>query len=274
MPKRVQIALAVALIILAGVSAWQRLRDREPVYQGKPLSIWLKANQSVPARAHAPNFVAESDAQSQKADEAVRQAGTNALPTLLRMLRAKDSALKVKLMALAERQHFIKIKYTPAKERNHEAIRAFRVLGAKAKSAVPALIEIANRNISRESQSSAVAALAYIGPSAKEAAPDFLRWATNADRDVRFCAIAALGKTGNEPDPAVPVLVNTLHDPQPLFRFGALLVLRDFGPNAKLAVPALLEFLNRHDDYMNNRELAADVLKAIDPEAAAKAGVK
>jgi hypothetical protein len=43
MHKRVQIALAVLLAILAGVSVWQGLREREPLYQGKRLSSWLDA---------------------------------------------------------------------------------------------------------------------------------------------------------------------------------------------------------------------------------------
>jgi hypothetical protein len=36
-----------------------------------------------------------------RVDEAVRQVGTNALPTLLRTLRVKDSTLKVELRDLA-----------------------------------------------------------------------------------------------------------------------------------------------------------------------------
>jgi hypothetical protein len=43
MRKRVHIALVVVLVILAGMSAWQGLRQREPVYQGKRLSVWLEA---------------------------------------------------------------------------------------------------------------------------------------------------------------------------------------------------------------------------------------
>jgi C-terminal processing protease CtpA/Prc len=43
MRKRVYIALAVLLVILAGVVAWQGLHERKPVYQGKRLSVWLKS---------------------------------------------------------------------------------------------------------------------------------------------------------------------------------------------------------------------------------------
>ena len=42
MRKQVYIALAVLLVILAGVIAWQGLRLREPVYEDKPLSLWLE----------------------------------------------------------------------------------------------------------------------------------------------------------------------------------------------------------------------------------------
>jgi HEAT repeat protein len=48
--------------------------------------------------------------------------------------------------------------------------------------------------------------------------------------------------------------------------------LREFGPDARIAVPALVELLNADDDYM--RTYATNALKAIDPVAAAKAGVK
>jgi hypothetical protein len=58
----------------------------------------------------------------------------------------------------------------------------FALLGAKAKSAVPALIEITDRNISLESRSHAVLSLGSIRPAAREAVPALLRWGTNANR--------------------------------------------------------------------------------------------
>jgi hypothetical protein len=53
----------------------------------------------------------------------------------------------------------------------------------------------------------------------------------------------------------------------------AVRALLEFGPNAKLAVPALVEFLNA-DDHSTDRLLVTNALKAIDPEAATRAGVK
>ena len=105
------IALAVLFVALVGVIVWQVAQPAdEPIYKGKPLSGWLKA--------YVNNAKSSDDPQLLKVNEAVRQAGTNAIPTLLRLLRAKDSALKLKLMDLAEIQHIIKIRFTPAEELN------------------------------------------------------------------------------------------------------------------------------------------------------------
>ena len=51
----------------------------------------------------------------------LQQIGTNAIPTLLRMLRARDSSFKLKLISLAQKQHFIKFDFVPAGQRNRLA---------------------------------------------------------------------------------------------------------------------------------------------------------
>ncbi len=72
MRKRVQIALAVLLVAIVGVAAWEVLGDREPVYQGKSLSVWLERYIT-----HG-SYIGVQPAQ--EADEAIRQTGTNATP--------------------------------------------------------------------------------------------------------------------------------------------------------------------------------------------------
>ena len=59
----------------------------------------------------------------------------------------------------------------------------------------------------------------------------------------------------------------------PQVRTGAFMALQDFGPNAKSALPVLVEFFINAQDS-SERSYAANALKAIDPEAAAKAGVR
>jgi hypothetical protein len=270
MRMRGKIALALLLIALAGVSAWQGLRLREPFYQGKRLSDWL-AVYKMEGMAGVETW--QVRLEQQEADEAVRRIGTNALPTLLRMLRAKDSALKVKCIGLAKRQHFIRIKYIPSEELNYRACSGFGVLGAKAQNAVPALIEIVNQNRSRASRWYAIQALVLVGPPAQEAIPLLTSWATNADSSARSYAVNALGRIRAEPERALPVLINALNDPDVQIRTAALLTLQGLGPNAKPALPVLVEFLSNAQSGIE-WTYASNALKAIVPEAAANAGVK
>src|SRR4051794_29446211 len=104
-------------------------RVREPVYHGKPLTFWLGAF------SLRPGFSLAVPEEMLSSEEAVRHIGTNAIPTLLQGLRANDSALTRKLLDLVESQHFIKIRRTPAYQRNAQAAAAFEILGASAKEA-------------------------------------------------------------------------------------------------------------------------------------------
>lgn len=258
--KRVNITLAAALVALVSVIVWQELQPPEPVYQGKRLSGWMKARVT-------SGFTAEAQKQARAA---VRQAGTNAIPTLLRMLRATDSGLKLKLMDLAQKQHIIKLQFTHAEDWNNAAVLGFSALGTNAQNAVTALIEIGNQDIAQITQLHAIFALGCLGPSAEEAVPSLLCWTTNADHGVRSVAIAVLGEIHAAPDRVVPVLISALHDQDFGVRVNALETLGQFGPDAKIAVPALVEVFNGPDAQV--RGLANAALQKIDPVAAAKAG--
>ena len=173
----VVMAVALASVIVLRVT---QPFEPEPVYQGKKLSEWVIKE------------------RRQEVSEAIRQAGTNAIPVLLRMLSANDSPLKAKLMELAQKQHIIKIQYIPAVLWNAYGCWGFDLLGADGQSAVPALINIADENISPKCQIYAIQSLAYIGPSAKKAVPALLRWATNANEEVRYHAKSSLRRIDPE----------------------------------------------------------------------------
>jgi HEAT repeat protein len=144
------------------------------------------------------------------------------------------------------------------------------VLGAKAQSAVPALIEIANQKISRSSRWYAIQALVLVGPPAQEAIPLLSGWATNADVSVRSYAINALGRIRGEPGRGLPVLINALHDPDLQIRTAALTALQGLGPNARPALPVLVEFLSNAQSGIE-WTYASNAFNAIDPKAPAKA---
>ena len=160
MRKRVQIALAVLLVAMAGVIVLRVREPTEPVYQGKRLSVWLVQYYRSWLENDDGSLGAEQNAQ-----RAVEMAGTNAIPTLLEMLRQSDSPLERRVMDLAQRQRFIKVHFTPAEMRNSGAWLGFWILGSNAAGAVPALMGIYDRKISWWSQLYAVQSLGAIGPS-------------------------------------------------------------------------------------------------------------
>ena len=85
-----------------------------------------------------------------QAEEALSAIGTNAIPTLLGMIRAKDPpAIVLKLMETLRRRGWVRIDYRYAMSRHEEAEYAFRVLGTNAAGAVPELIRIYEESLDK-----------------------------------------------------------------------------------------------------------------------------
>lgn len=256
MHPRLKIALAALAAFSLAVVAWVVLRPAEPVYRGRPLSQCLAPSLSNPERG-TMNWAA----RNLVADEAVRHFGTNAVPTLLRMLESTDPSLKARLIDLGERRCGVFIKYVSAEERNDAGQRGFEVLGVEASNAVPALLRIARRNLSPASHSAAIAALGAIGPPARAAVPSLLQWATN-DGTQAGAAIRALGRIRAEPSIVVPVLTNALLGPN--VRPSVVFALGEFGTNALPAVPALVALLHSEAD-LTDKPIYTNALNKIDP---------
>jgi hypothetical protein len=262
--KCYHILLVVLLVAVVGGVTWQVLRPREtePVYQGKPLSVWLEGygpGESTPARIR-------------KADQVVREMGTNAIPTLLRLLRVDDPPTwQADVIGLLQKQSFIKIKHVEAWGQHFRAWQAFKQLGGDAGSAVPGLMAIYERNISEDSQVETILSLGAIGPPAKSAVPMLLRGMTNASPNYRCNVMIALGQIHSEPELVVPALLKSLSDGDAQSRRWAAQTLGTLGAEATPALPALIPLLKDQDYTVRNA--ATNALRAIDP-AAAKAGVK
>ena len=353
MRKSFRNALIILVIGAIAIMTLRASRERsDPIYKGKPLSVWLREYDPAVALARhqqpgtfrlveMSNYtngpVFSKPLERIEADEAVHHIGTDAIPMLLDMLRAQDSDLTLKLVGLAQKQHWIPVRYVNAHRRNECATEAFRALGAGASNAVPKLMAIYAANSSAESQRLILVSLGNIGPPAWTAIPFLLRVAATNTKERDWC-LWALGEIHSEPEVVVPALTNLLHDPrrsariltaQGLGYFGAdamsatsdiLELLKDqdwqvrdsaliaichiygmpewnppktwppmieyqpselvrvinglgtLGTNAASAVPALLKFLTDSDKSV--RASATNALKAIDPQAAAKAGVQ
>ena len=112
-----RILFAVLLVAIGAIVLWRGCSPRDPVYRGQPLSQWLKE--------YDPRVTVEN---KEEVDDAIRHVGTNAIPTLLKMLRSKDLPMEAAAVKQAERAVLIWVSL--AQERNIEAARGFEVLGA------------------------------------------------------------------------------------------------------------------------------------------------
>jgi hypothetical protein len=180
MPKPLKVALLLLMVAALGAICWRLLTDSEPSYQGRLLHVWLA------------NFDLYGRKQPEKAEEALRALGTNALPLLTRMIHAKDPHWKSVFMVLNERQSVIHLDLTEARVIRYRAVEGYRVLGAEAKPSVPFLILLMTSEPSADVRIDVATALGWIGPEAKEAIPILIQVANDPNPLLRRSALFAL----------------------------------------------------------------------------------
>ena len=272
--KRRLLFAAVVLAVM-GVLAWYLLVPTpEPRYKGQPLSAWLlgyawSSGSQMPAPASVARYGFSVHrtlhVDWDESDAAIRAIGTNAIPTLLRMLRARDTKVKIALIHLLEKQHVIGIVYTPADSQNFAAAMGFRKLGAQGVSAIPDLINIYRRNISPWSRSATSTALYDLAPFG---VAQIAQGMASPDLQVRRMLIGALADIRRQPDVLVPVLAKSLHDSDADVRITAAGALATFGPDASSAVPDLQQL--RQDQNSEARFAAQYALDRIVPATTPK----
>ena len=124
--RRILFGMFVTGILAA--FAWLVLRPHEPVFQGKPLSLWLEGA--------FPRGVYELRLPPAEATRAVSAIGTNALPMLIRLVGTRESTGRRALGLFAREFPFL---HLPSQEGSGErAVWAFTVLGPTARPAVMA----------------------------------------------------------------------------------------------------------------------------------------
>jgi hypothetical protein len=286
MTARKKIILGFALIAFVDIVLWELWRSRipDPIYQGKHLSYWL-AHTPAPAPFLGPDgpiLVVHVE------ETPVGHVGTNAIPLLLAYMGAHDSRIKTAMIKWMRSRRFVSFVrfgelYTDG-ELHSQALPGFQVLGSigLGQSAVPELMRIYKINPSYPSQAFVVQALGSIGPGAKDSIPLLIGATTNSDYRLRRCGLRALGQISCEPDVIVPVLTNALNDSDRTIQITAAQSIGNFGLHARAAFPPLLQLWQsaseRRGSFTIGGEIAADnfayVLKQIDPEAAAKAGIQ
>lgn len=277
MGKRGRILIAAVAMIVVGVVGWSIFREwlapSEPMYKGKPLSYWLQGHPQLPGYGTSPS---QADV-----DAAIHEAGTNAIPTLLRLLQTQHSPLKIQLERWAYRIPYIRNHYPPSLPEEIMATYGFRALGQDAVPAVPDLVKILNGNPSSNLFANTTVILGNIGPAASGAIPTLLRIVTGTNQYQRWYALNTLGRIRSDPDAVVPILIAALRDPAAEIRATAAGGLMYFGTDARPAVPTLVDIISEPDGGSNSapaypgipvkqntqvRDVAKQTLRIIDPK--------
>jgi HEAT repeats/PBS lyase HEAT-like repeat len=305
------LAALLAVAALGGL-VWlvSRPREPEPLYRGKPLSYWLQGF----SPGNPPSQKGEVQPTYAEAESAFAYYGTNAIPALLRILATPDHPLKDKFFALVRRQHFIHITQplpypagaaargfqplgtnaAPAVPQlmqiyeRHPSVMSQQVvpailaqIGPSAKAAVPLLVR-ATTNDDAYVRNNAVYALGQIGGEPALIVPALTECLADTFDNTRANAADALATFGTNARPAVPALLkllvqeetNAVAHPKPpagpgTFSDGRFNTV--WGPSAhKGKTPS-------GPPGMWTIDVIGPVtkaLKAIDPEAAAKAGIQ
>jgi hypothetical protein len=251
MGKKSRIACAFAL--LAALAAWAIFRPErppDPVFRGKALSKWTDE-----VDPHTGQLTAA-------ASEAIRLMGTNALPYLLRETGTEDSGFM-------EAVHGLFGSSPPDQLDHHErGVRGFRALGTMGfDCAIQGLT-----NSDKLIRWGCAAALLEIGKGSNAMIQPLIGRLNDEDANVRAQAAATLGCCSNYPSQVVPSLLKSLNDTNRPVQGAAALSLGRFGDESKMAFPVLLKMLADPDPQLHF--FVTNALKAIDPQAAAKAGIR
>jgi HEAT repeat protein len=226
------VLLAFLAAVLAGF-IYSTFRSTEPHCDGKPLSFWLREIEASPDA---------STVRWQRAARAVRQIGTNAIPSLLTMLQTPDSLWKAEAVDWLQETVELDLTETLGSIRGRRAITGFRLLGPVVSApALPRLAALATHRDPRIS-SQALSALGEIGGAAM--VPTLVTVLTNGNSAARLQAASSLGALRGQGQDALPALVETLGDPDFTLRASAARALGEIALDAGRSVPALRRALS------------------------------
>lgn len=221
----------VALLLGAAavlVLVWWR-SPGDPRHKGKTLSEWLE-------QADDLSYVEEPPAEVREAKEAIREMGPRAVPALVSMVAAENSAWKGLFSDLLDRQRLIRLEFHWAGEQHEKGLSGFRILGTNGRTAIPQLSTLLVRtNVARP----AALALAFIGP---ETMPILRSALTNQHVAVRRAAVDAIFAASSNAAPALPDLMPLLNDPDDVVASGALSIISGVAPPEQ-SVPILVQAL-------------------------------
>ena len=212
----------ISLLGALGFAAYSGMAsDHEPVYQGITFSEW--ANRLDP---HGAYIVGQEPPEVL----AIREIGTNAIPTLLKWIVSNEPA---------EHSHDSEKRplapcFYPSKPQR--ATMVFNILGEKARPAIPELTKLAMRYSDHERVDRCIDALSSIGT---EALPSFRVILANGSTSARWSALSYLAVFHSNAVVALPEAIQCLISKNEDLSWKAASELSNLKIPANVLVPAL-----------------------------------
>ncbi|MEI2726224.1 MAG: HEAT repeat domain-containing protein [Verrucomicrobiota bacterium] len=270
MNKRLRFAFAILLLVVLAGAGWRLCHAREPEYQGRNLTAWLRRLEAAPEMT-SPAW--------RESVAAIRAIGTNGLPTLLTMLGGDDSRWRVQVVTLIQDTANVDLSELLAEAVHRRARIGFQVLGRSARPAIPRLAAFAATSdpalaeraflamldiggpetippllkvLTNSTPARQILAANYLGQlrsQARDAVPKLVQALSGSDVELRATAARALGNIGWDAPLAVPALTSTLADADSRVRAAAAMALGAFGTQAESALPVLREMPDDLDQF-------------------------
>ncbi|MDB6033027.1 MAG: domain containing protein [Verrucomicrobiales bacterium] len=259
--KRRSILLLVGCILSLGTLAGLVFSgQREPEYEGRPLSSWLGDVDTSRVIVNQIIFVptAAPINRESSATHAIRNMGTQAYPFLLQMLKEKDSAFKKSILKKLGWQRSMKLGLLTAEEKQYRARMAMYRLGTNAGLAWKQIL--LDPTFDRELRLGATSWCQTLPEEAPQMIPVMVRLMSELQPDQQEFVTSAMGRFG--PDIAVPLLVRQLQDENYKIQLMSMRAIKFLGSAARPAVPAVAQQLKSANEEVGLA--AANTLLSLD----------
>jgi hypothetical protein len=252
--------VALTAIILVGI------QTREPTYEGKKLSLWLRELDSNSAEPRE-----KKEQRHQRITEAINHMGVHALPLLKRRLSGGTTVWEKIGWKVNQSRSPIKIPFRSGYVTRGEGLFGFLALGTNAIPAFPFLMDQLEQGQEAETRAYAATILENLGTNAIPAAPVLAGATQDRDYLVRKLAIRAVTIVHPDPKELLSVLMVPLHDQTPEVRHYAcdsiwqvLKAHPELGGQVTSLKQELMDSMN--DSYPHVRRKAWHALKCIGVE--------
>ena len=238
--------------MVAAILLYATVSPRQPTYQGRTISAW------------------QDDWAARKNRvwmDALKQVGTNALPSVVQNLALRDSAwrsgyeaFQAKLPGLLQ---YVFRKPKPLLE-EVDGANAFFYIGSNSLPCAIVLLKHKSPSV-RQAAAWGLSSLRRESPAAAQAIPALTDALSDKDRMVRFDAAMALKEMGPEASNAVPALAREVAftgtgpetNAQFYNRAVAAAALGKIGPAASNALPALRAAMHESSSYLRGQSAVA-----------------